>query len=501
MALTFLAGMGACASLYKLNESYDLLDLIQDYNSSVFDFDMDVFTSYGESISYGFSRISYLTVIALMTFLVSSLLFSAQQVRAQFFNTFFKTIEYYQALTYYYRGGSYVDSPYFPESVQARIQVYSLSLITALWSKPHYRNGDFQEDMIKNLCDIAIPGTGFHFGHFAYFKPLVYFFLLVLYPLVAIVAALNRAIRLTDEETGPCAQSDFLGRFSACYLEQLLTPQDWFSYWRLNCRLATLHSSVTGEEDYALEDKWTFLAKAQELKVAVSPSMSASGIMCKHRNEEGGLGIHAFKNACVGGDWIIQQTLANSPFLASMLPDNAPLSTFRVISASRGGLKSGTGEPVVMDDIKALSCVWRAGRQNAITDHSAVLFNVDPNTGVIKKGTSNQHWFQRGFSKVFTTPWLSKHDYTHHPDTGGIITGKVVPNIEGIMKLVSEAHLRLNPHVPMCGWDVALTKDHGMLLLEVNFSCNFFRGMFDKSWYYDFVDDYFLKMEERSQNI
>ena len=60
-----------------------------------------------------------------------------------------------------------------------------------------------------------------------------------------------------------------------------------------------------------------------------------------------------------------------------------------------------------------------------------------------------------------------------------------------------DAHLRLIPHVPLCGWDVALTANDGMLLLEGNFSCNFFRGDFDQKAYFEFVSDYFVDLERR----
>lgn len=412
------------------------------------------------------------------------------------------TVAYYRALYYYWvRGGRFIDCPVF-ESRRARCHVYSLALIPDLWSRPHYRNGDFREDMRKNLRDVAVPGTGIPLSVFAVAKPLTYFFLLVLYPLICLVAALNRAVRpgrVDPEQSAEAARAkSFPARVSACYTEQLLEPRDWFSFWRLNCRLATLHSSVTGETDYGCEDKWTFLTKAKELGVAVSPFMEIEGIVCKHRNEEGGLGFCSFRNAAAGGDWIIQRKLQNGPFLSSLLPERAPLSTFRIISASRGGLKSGVLGPagvVVRDDIRALSCVWRAGRKDALTDHSAVLFNVDPITGIIKKGTSNVHWYQRGPLKPLSTPWLSTHGVEAHPDTGKRITGTQVPNMQAIMDFVCDAHLKLCPHVPMCGWDVALTENEGMLLLEGNFSCNFFRGDFDQDWYFEFVEDYFTEME------
>lgn len=66
--------------------------------------------------------------------------------------------------------------------------------------------------------------------------------------------------------------------------------------------------------------------------------------------------------------------------------------------------------------IESLSCVFRAGRQGADTDHSSILFDVDASTGTILKGTTNAHWYQLGPTKMFNTPWVSTHDATHHPD-------------------------------------------------------------------------------------
>jgi len=231
--------------------------------------------------------------------------------------------------------------------------------------------------------------------------------------------------------------------------------------------------------------------------------MKMNGIVCKHRNMEGGLGFSSFHNASDGGDWIIQEKLDNAKFLKDLLPSDAPLSTFRIISASRGGLQGLSGETtkdVTMDDITALSCVWRGGRSKAKTDHTSILFNVNPISGEMKKGTTNTHWYQRGLDKIVSTPWLSYHDVTHHPDSNVQITGKVVPNMKEMMDFVRDAHLKLIPHVPLCGWDVALTEKYGMVLLEGNFSCNFFRGDFNQELYFKFVQDYFIALQEYDNN-
>lgn len=62
---------------------------------------------------------------------------------------------------------------------------------------------------------------------------------------------------------------------------------------------------------YEVECKWTFLQRCKRLGIAHTPWLDCETVVCKNRNEEGGLGYMAFKNATVGGDWIIQERLSN----------------------------------------------------------------------------------------------------------------------------------------------------------------------------------------------
>merc|ERR1719199_2401632 len=130
-----------------------------------------------------------------------------------------------------------------------------------------------------------------------------------------------------------------------------------------------------------------------------------------------------------------------------------------------------------------------------MTDHESILFDVDTSTGMIKKGTTNAHWYQLGLDKIASCPWTSTHHVTHHPDSGAPVTGQTIPDMKGILRLVEDAHSKLAPGVPLIGWDVAITTK-GVFLLEGNFSCNFFRGSFDQDLYFRFVEDYFLDLEE-----
>merc|ERR1719353_1415173 len=148
------------------------------------------------------------------------------------------------------------------------------------------------------------------------------------------------------------------------------------------------------------------------------------------------------------------------------------------------------------EDISALSCVFRAGRENALTDHSSILFDVDLNTGKIKKGSSNDNWYRIGLGNILTCPWRTNDEdqrVNSHPDVaeGGVIEGKKILQIEEMKDLVERSHAKMCPDVPFVGWDVVLSSDKKckICLLEVNLSCNFFRGSFDKDVYYDFIDE------------
>lgn len=185
------------------------------------------------------------------------------------------------------------------------------------------------------------------------------------------------------------------------------------------------------------------------------------------------------------------KSIENSDWVSSVLPKNAPLSTFRVITQSRASID--LSKPPKQEDITALSCVFRAGREGAATDHDSILFNIDPKTGILQKGTTNAHWYRLGFHEILPgrCPWRSHHHYTHHPDGNIPVTGKTVPDIKGMLSLVEDSHLKLCPDVPFVGWDVVLSKDDALpvCLLEVNLSCNFFRGSFDKQVYLNFIDE------------
>ena len=408
--------------------------------------------------------------------------------------------KYYRGLYLYGFCGADYDSGrhLFGDDVRGMVYVYSLVLMFRIWDLPHYRNGSFGDDLRKNLRNVAIPGTGIPLSLFALNKLFAWLFILLCVPVVYLTAAIYQVLFV---ESVP--DSSWYNKFCSVldnFSRELLHPSDWFSYWQLNCRLASWHAHVTASSDYKYESKWEFLKDGAALGIPVSPFFSDekfSRIVVKDKNEEGGMGINFFTNASAGGDFIIQPYLDNAAEISSLLPKAAPLSTFRVITLSSSSFDENTEKCPV----QALSCVWRAGRSNAATDHTSILFDVDAETGTIKKGTTNEHWYKLGLIAARTCPWFSFQDLTHHVDNSSFqLTGHVVlSNFRSrVVDLAVDAHRRLLPQVVMAGWDVAVTTE-GVCLLEVNLSCNFFRGQFDEWLYFRKLDKCFSFLEGRRQ--
>ncbi len=74
-------------------------------------------------------------------------------------------------------------------------------------------------------------------------------------------------------------------------------------------------------------------------------------------------------------------------------------------------------------------------------------------------------------------------------DLPSLVAGMSLTELDECQDLVKRAHSRLMPGVPLVGWDVAITEPEGILLLEANLSCNFFRASFDADAYFGFVEE------------
>lgn len=356
------------------------------------------------------------------------------------------TVLYWRAFLFFWKAkGSkcYDNMNLFGDDKWAKVQVYSLVLVFQMWEKDHYRSVSFQEDMVSNLRNVAIPGTGIPLSVFCHNYYICLLLVLFGNPVVCFCGALNKCLKTEAQSIWKVIADDFASH----YRKHLLHPDDWFSFWRLNCRLASAHSLLTKSPGFMYENKWDFLIDGHKIGVPVSPFLEVDDIVCKHKNVEGGMGIHFFKNALSGGDWIIQERLANAAWLNKLLPDNAPLSTMRIITSSSYSLSAETGtesraaRPSIPSAtlgkladvyVSPLTAVLRLGRANASTDHSSVLFDVDMSSGRIMKGLDNSHWYRLGLHNIASCPWLpSKDVHSKHPDFPNTqVTGEIIPDFQ-----------------------------------------------------------------------
>lgn len=113
---------------------------------------------------------------------------------------------------------------------------------------------------------------------------LALFFVLFINPCICLFGAIYYVII-----SKPISVEEFVRKTCFFYQDYLLHPTDWFSFWRLNCRLISYHSLVTQSPDYRQEDKWTFLVDGKEMDVPVSPYMTIESIVCKNKNIEGSI--------------------------------------------------------------------------------------------------------------------------------------------------------------------------------------------------------------------
>jgi hypothetical protein len=336
------------------------------------------------------------------------------------------------SLCFYYfivRNGKYSNCHLFINfndelSKRIKVHLFFLNLHYKLWNQQHYRAGSFQQDAIKNLRNVSLPGIPFSLKYIFYQKFYTLLFLLVFYPLLAMCSALKLTLYEYKRQKKKSFKQLFR-TFDDSFLQLLLYPSNWFVFWRTNCALSSWHFSVTKSDSYRFEDKWLFIDVASKHNIPVSPIFSKiHSIVCKDRNEEGGMGIQFFDNVTNGGKWIIQKRLHNSKFMSSLLPKTAPLSTFRVVTISEYSLPNISSDEAV----RPISCVLRAGHAYSSTDHECTMFNVDLSTGILGCGSSNASWYKVNnyqhclASLLQTTKQLfsgaQEGEIQTHPDTG-----------------------------------------------------------------------------------
>lgn len=95
-------------------------------------------------------------------------------------------------------------------------------------------------------------GTGVPLSIFCHSYYSCLFFILFLNPSICFFGAINKARIEYKKENSPTIDV-FITNLVKFYKTHLLHPDDWFSLWRLNCRLVSYHSHITKAKGYLQE--------------------------------------------------------------------------------------------------------------------------------------------------------------------------------------------------------------------------------------------------------
>lgn len=138
--------------------------------------------------------------------------------------------------------------------------------------------------------------------------------------------------------------------------------------------------------------------------------------------------------------YLVEEVVVQSDEMAALCPSS--VNTIRLVTILNG------------DKASIVAGCVRMSKGNAFVDnfnHGGLAAILDTNTG--KLATD-------GYDK-----W--RHTYVTHPSTGTVINGYPIPMWDEVQELVREA-AKVVPQIRYVGWDVAISRDHGPLLIEGN---------------------------------
>lgn len=244
-------------------------------------------------------------------------------------------------------------------------------------------------------------------------------------------------------------------------------------------------AETTGATELApLTDKVAFAARAQELGLAVVPTLAmlqdgkivtqvdklpAANLFVKPLSGKGGRGaarwvylpeqdryrsdgeavarqqlVQVLADRSMGGAFLLQPCLTNHPDLADLALD--AVVTCRIVTITD---EHGQPEPVI-------ATFRMPAVPNTVVDNmhrGGVAAPVDIATGVLGAASD--------YATAGPPRW-----HTHHPASGGLIEGRKLPLWEQVVALACEAHRRFHPRL-LVGWDISIGVE-GPVLLEGN---------------------------------
>ena len=106
-------------------------------------------------------------------------------------------------------------------------------------------------------------GTGVPLSVFCHSYHSCLFFIVFINPWICFFGAFNKS-RIEQKKTNAFSLEAFVTDLVKFYRTHLLHPDDWFSLWRLNCRLVSYHSHLTKAKGYKQE-----VIQLKKLKIVV----------------------------------------------------------------------------------------------------------------------------------------------------------------------------------------------------------------------------------------
>lgn len=266
------------------------------------------------------------------------------------------------------------------------------------------------------------------------------------------------------------------------YLQCKASPEEYFLLDLKNADVSKRKSYITdkfmyvtlgkivGREkhDKEIEDKWGFynIAKdyfkrsvirvnnEQDYPCFLSMALTVNHIICKPNDKSLGSGIFAAdvkvketarevfdKLIQEGGTWIVEERIIQNEQMAVW--NTTSVNTVRVCSFLN------------VDGFFIITPFLRTGRKGSVVDNAGaggVFANVDYNTGMVESDGIDE---------------LGRY-YTAHPDSGVIFKGWKIPEWASLLNTVEKIHRECMPCHPYIGWDFALSKEKGWVVIEAN---------------------------------
>jgi hypothetical protein len=288
----------------------------------------------------------------------------------------------------------------------------------------------------------------------------IYFVFLLTWPLVSLFRAALRGTGAARYFRAAMARPEMLAQYPHAVFDDVD-----IAWSRPDYPLAMYYAErfARGPDAlFALDDKKAFLAACAKHQLPTPPTLSAAEAVAqpgeyivKLPKSDLGFGVEMvtdeeLREVDNADRFVIQRRLRNHPSLREVFGDDAPLSSFRVLTVR------GSQGPQV------LRCAIRIGRAGSIVDNTqqgGIWAQVDGDTGEIMPGVTKKTYGKR----VQGVP--VRHG--EHPDTGKSFVGLKIPDFERCKALALEAQSLLAPDAPSLGWDLALAEG-GPVFLEVN---------------------------------